>query len=429
MYNSMKKIFTKFAVLTFFCLLLINVAFAQNVNVSGNVKDAGGTAMPFVTITIKGTNKGVQTEMNGNYTISAPTNGTLVFSYLGYLSQEIAINNQSKIDVTLNSDTQNLEQVVVVGYGTQKRKDVTGSVSSIKGEEIAKMPAVNPMASLQGKVPGLTVANSGGAGSQPVVRLRGIASTNNANPLYVVDGMIQENIDFLNPADIESIDVSRDASSAAIYGLRGSNGVIAITTKRAARGQTRINFTSNVGVQKVNNKIDVVDADGFKKLYSAQLANLNAAPFDYSNYTGNTNWQDLIMRSAIINNNSLSFSNSNEKTTTLLSLGYNNQEGVLKNDKYQKYVLRLNEEIRVTDKFKVGGDITGFHALSNPTAASITNALWAAPIVKVQEDASTYYAMPSFQRAQVGNPMATINRNEGTSINKAFRFNGSIFHI
>lgn len=422
----MKKIFTKFSVLTFLCLLILNVASAQNVTITGTVKDDSGP-IPFVTVLIKGTNRAVQTEATGTYSISVPANGTLVFSYLGYIPQEIAVAGKTKIDVTLKEDTQNLEQVVVVGYGTQKKKDVTGAISSVSGEEVARMPAVNPLASLQGKVAGLTVVNSGGAGSQPVIRIRGIASTTHANPLYVVDGFIQENIDYLNPADIETIDLLRDASSSAIYGLRGANGVIAITTKRAAKGQTRINVTSNVGVQKVIDRIDVADANEFKKLYATQLANIGAAPFDFSNYNGNTDWQDLILQSAIINTNSVTFSNTGEKTSTLINFGYNNQEGVLKYNQYQKYILRLSEEIRVTDKFKIGADFTGFHDISQGATAGLNNAIWAAPIVPVQTNATTYYAMPSFQRAQVGNPIAPMERNRNNSINKGLSFNGSVF--
>src|SRR5690606_26418450 len=199
---------------------------------------------------------------------------------------------------------------------------------------------------------GLTIVNSGGAGANPVIRIRGISSTNSANPLFVVDGLLQDNINYLNPADIESIDLLRDASSSAIYGLRGANGVIAITTKRASRGQTRVNFVSNLGLQTVPNHIDVTDSAGFKRLYDAQLANLNADPFDYTNYTGNTNWQELIFQDAVINTNNLSISTSGEKSTTLINLGYNYQDGVLKYNNYQKYVLRLNQEIRLTDKIK-----------------------------------------------------------------------------
>lgn len=424
----MKRIFTKFSVLALLCLLTTNLTFAQNLTVKGKVTDSGDkSTIPSVSVLVKGTQVGTQTDASGAYSISAPPNSTLIFTFIGYATQEIAVNGRTTLNVELASANQELEQIVVVGYGTQKRKDLTGSISSVNGDELAKMPAVNPLASLQGKVAGLTVVNSGGPGSQPVIRIRGISSTNSATPLYVVDGLLQDNIDYLNPADIESIDLLRDASSAAIYGLRGANGVIAVTTKRAARGQTRVNFNSNIGIQKVINKIDVTDADGFKKLYSTQLANIGAAPFDFSNYTANTDWQSEILRSAIINTNSLSFSNSGDKTTTLVNLSYNNQEGVVKYSSYEKYVLRLSEEIKVSNKFKVGGDITGFFAKPNGTGVSLNNAVWATPVVPIQLNENTFYSMPSFQRAQVGNPISAIMRSDRTSINKVFRFNGSIF--
>jgi TonB-linked SusC/RagA family outer membrane protein len=422
----MKKIFTKLSLLVVFCMLSVTAALAQNITVTGKVTESN-LPLPGAGVTVKGTSTSTVTSVTGDYSISVPANGTLVFTSIGFTAKEIPVNNQTIINVSMTASVQDLEQVVVVGYGTQKRKDLTGAISSVSGEEIARMPAVQPLASLQGKVAGLTVINSGGAGSQPVIRIRGISSTNSASPLYVVDGLLQDDISYLNPADIESIDLLRDASSSAIYGLRGANGVIAITTKKAAQGQTRINFVSNVGIQSVTNKIDVVDANGFKKLYSAQLANIGAAPFDFTNYNANTDWQELILRDAVINTNSLSFSNSGEKTTTLVNLGYNNQEGVLKYNSYQKYILRLNQEIRLSDKFKIGANFTGTHSKSNPTAASLNTAIWAAPIVPVQENANTFYSMPTFQRAQVGNVVAAIERGNRTSINKNFRFNGSIF--
>lgn len=422
----MKKIFTKLALWVVFCMLGVSAAMAQNITVKGKVTESN-LPLPGAGVTIKGTTTATVTNVDGTYSISVPANGTLVFSMIGFTPREIPVQNRTLIDVSMNTSALDLDQVVVVGYGTQKRRDLTGATTSVSGEDIARMPAVQPIASLQGKVPGLTVINNGAPGSQPVVRIRGISSPRSADPLYVVDGLIQDNIDYLNPADIETIDLLRDASSAAVYGLRGANGVIAITTKRAARGQTRINFNSNIGIQKVIDKIDVTDAAGFKDLYSRQLANINAAPFDFSNYTANTDWQDLILRSAMINSNNLSFSNTGEKSTTLINFGYNNQEGVLKYNDYQKYTLRISEEIKVSDKFKLGGDITGFHAKSNPTAASLNTAIWAAPIVGVRENESTYYAMPSFQRAQVGNVVAAIERSNRTSINKNFRFNGSVF--
>lgn len=427
MNNSMKKIFTKFSVLTFFCLLLLNVALAQNITITGTVLDDSNGPIPYAIIKVKGTNQAVQTDVMGKYSISVPANGTLVFSYLGFVAQEINVSGKTKIDVSLKSDVTGLQQVVVVGYGTQKKRDLTGSISSVKGEEIEKLTVTNPIAALQGKVPGMTISNSGAPGSSPVVRLRGIASTKDANPLYVVDGILQDNIDYLNPGDIETIDLLRDASSTAIYGLRGANGVIAITTKVAARGKTAINFQSTIGTQHVTNLIDVVDAAGFKKLYSAALAYSGAAPFDYTNYNGNTNWQKEIIRDAGINTNSLSISNNGEKSTTLVSLGYNNQDGVLKYNNFKKFTARLSEEIRITDKIKVGGSISGFHFRNEPTAANLNTAIYAAPIVQVKREDGLFYAMPSFQRAQVGNVVASIERNRNTAINRGYRVNGSLF--
>ena len=395
--------------------------------VKGQVKDDKGQALAGVTVSIKGSNVATTTDLNGNYLISVNDDATLVFSYVGFSSIEEKVMGRTSINILLKPLERSMDEIVVVGYGTQRKRDLTGSVSSIKGEQVATLPSTNPIASLQGRVPGLTIANSGRAGASPVVRIRGVNSTNSASPVYVVDGILHDNIDFLNPNDIETIDILRDPSSIAIYGLRGANGVIAITSKKAARGQTRINLQSSVGVQKVHDKIAITDAAGFKKLYDAQLANLNAAPFDYTNYTANTNWQDLVLQDAVISNTNLSISNSGEKTTTYINLGYTNQEGVLKNDQYKRYLLRLNQEIRFNNRIKVGADLTGYHFDANPPAASITNALWAAPIVPIQEDEKTYYSMPSFQRAQVGNPIAALKRNDGNTIDKGFRVVGSVF--
>ncbi len=416
------------SLLLFLCLFSLSYAFAQDITVRGKVTDAQNSeTLIGVSILVKGTNTGTQTDMNGNYSISAPTGGTLVFSYLGFISQEIAVNGRTTINVQLAVSAQSLEQVVVVGYGTQRKRDLTGSITSVKGTDIEKSPNTNPVSSLQGKVAGLTVVNSGTPGAAPTIRIRGVNSTNSANPIFVVDGVIQTNIDYVNPADIESMEVLKDPSSTAIFGIQGGNGVIVVTTKRAAKGETRISFQSNTGIQKVPNQIDVVDADGFRKLYTAQLANLGAAPFDFTNYTANTDWQDLVLRSAVITNNNLSISNSGEKSTTLVNLGYSNQNGVLKNSGFQKYTARLNEEIRINRNLKIGADLTGFHYISNPADVNLNNVLWAAPIVPVQFDASTYYSMPSFQRAQVGNAIANLNRTDGTSLNKGYRAIGNIF--
>ena len=401
-----------------------------NINVTGKVISEEGTPLVGVSVTVGGAKTGTSTGPDGTYTINAPENGTLNFSYVGYKSQVVNVSSRTTIDITMQKEVSTLNDIVVIGYGTQKKRDLTGSIAVVKGEDIAKQPSTNPVASLQGRVAGLTVVNSGQAGSSPTVRIRGVNSTNNSDPLYVVDGILQTNIDYLNSADIQSIEVLKDPSSESIYGLQGGNGVIIITTKRASKGQTRISFQSSVNLQKVNNKVKVADAAGFKKLYSAQLANINAAPFDFTNYTANTNWQDQVLRTALQSNNSLSVSNSTDKSSTYLNVGYSNQQGVLKYDKFQKYTARLNEEIHINKNIRVGGDLIGYHYQQNPPAGvgDLTNkAIWAAPIVPIKAGPDLYYAMPSFQRAQVDNPVALINQNNGNTINNGYRVTGSIF--
>lgn len=400
----------------------------DNLTITGKVTSSLGEPIPGVTIKVSGQNIGTVTDGNGAFSLSVPDTAVLIVSYIGYQTKEVPVNGQSVLNIILEPSSSGLSEVVVIGYGTQKKRDLTGSIAVIKGDDIAKMPSSNPIASLQGKVAGLTIVNSGQAGASPTVRIRGVNSTNNADPLYVVDGILQTNIDYLNPADIETIEVLKDPSSIAIYGLQGGNGVIIITTKRAKKGETTVNFQSNIGIQQVNNKIKLVDAAGFKKLYSAQLANLNAAPFDYTNYTGNTDWQNQVFRAAVISNNTLSISGSGDKTTTYLNLGYSNQQGVEKYDAYQKYIARLNEEMQVSKSIRVGADVTGYYWKQNPPAGTtVQEALWAAPIVPIKAGQGLYYAMPSFQRAQVQNPTALIDGNNGNTLNSGYRVTGNIF--
>ncbi|WP_285010690.1 SusC/RagA family TonB-linked outer membrane protein [Pedobacter faecalis] len=425
----MKRIPTKLSVFVFLLLLFAGTASAQNITITGTVIDAADKSpLPGVGVLVKGTQIGTTTSSSGAYSINAPADATLVFTYIGFTTQEVAVGNRTTINITLAESAQDLEAVVVVGYGTQRRRDVTGSISTVSGETIARQPNVNPLSSLQGQVAGLTIVNSGSPGASPTVRIRGINSVNGAAPLYVVDGVHQSNIDYLNPADIESIEVLRDPSSIAIFGLQAGNGVIVVTTKRAARGETRVTLQSSAGIQKVQKLIDVTNASEFRKLYDQLLAATpNATPFDYSNYTGDTDWQKEILQSAFQSNNSLTISNNGEKTSTLINLGYNTQEGVIKFGRFQRFVARVNEEINVTDKIKVGADITGTHWILNASSGNLNNALWAAPIVGIRESETAYYAMPSFQRAQVGNPVATIYQNDRNSINKGYRAVGSLF--
>jgi TonB-dependent SusC/RagA subfamily outer membrane receptor len=223
----MKRIFTISGLMLLF-LFSIDAAFAQNVTVKGKVTDATtGESLIGVSVLVKGTTTGTQTDVNGTFTINAPSAATLTFAYIGYATQAIPVNGQTSIDVKLQAKANELQQVVVVGYGTQRKLDVTGSVASVKGEDISKQASTNVVSSLQGKVAGVQITNAGGPGASPQIRIRGLGTVyGNANPLYVVDGVWFDDISFLNSNDIENMSILKDASSESIYGVRAANGVV-----------------------------------------------------------------------------------------------------------------------------------------------------------------------------------------------------------
>src|SRR5690606_22849823 len=269
-------------------LFATNLLAQESITVKGVVHDAEtGETVPGVTVQVKGTTSGTQTDMDGNYSIQVNPTATLVFSFISYGTQEIPVNNQQQIDVELVTSTQELEQVVVIGYGSAARRDLTGSISTVKGSEVADKPSSNPVASIQGKVAGVQIVNSGRPGSDPDIRIRGTNSINSVKPLYVVDGILNDNINFINPADIETMEVLKDPSSLAIFGVRGANGVIIITTKQAKAGQLNFNFNSTVGFKDVSDRMKLTDATGFKLLYDEQRANEGIAAYDYTNWTAN----------------------------------------------------------------------------------------------------------------------------------------------
>ncbi|HEY2722845.1 MAG TPA: carboxypeptidase-like regulatory domain-containing protein, partial [Chitinophagaceae bacterium] len=254
-----------------------------DVRVTGRVTSAeGGDGLPGVSVSVKGGNVGTSTDATGRYSISVPDNATLVFSSVGYESKEVAVNGQTTLNVTLALSTKVQEQVVVIGYGTASKRDLTGSIVKISGKEVQDKPNSNPVASLQSKVAGLYVVNNGTPGAEPDIRIRGTVSIGQVHPLYVVDGIFQDNIDYINPNDIESIEVLKDPSSLAIFGVKGATGVIAITTKRAKAGQTIINLNVSYGFKKLVDKIKFVDANGFSTLFNEENANNGVATPDYS---------------------------------------------------------------------------------------------------------------------------------------------------
>jgi TonB-dependent SusC/RagA subfamily outer membrane receptor len=270
--------------LNFILTLLLVPLFAfsqQQLNVTGTVteKSTGDPAIG-VSILVKGTTNGTVTDINGKYNLSnVPSNATLVFSYIGMTTVEEPVNGRTTIDVSLSEDVQALEEVVVIGYGTASRRDLTGSIVKVSSKELAGKPNINPIASLQGKVSGLSVVNSGQPGSEPDIRIRGTVSLNQTKPLYIVDGIFNDNINFVNPSDIESMEVLKDPSSLAIFGVRGANGVIIVTTKKGQQGKVNVNVSSSIGVKNITSTPEMTDRTGFITLYDEQRANQGAAPY------------------------------------------------------------------------------------------------------------------------------------------------------
>ena len=330
--------------------------------VTGRVMSSTGDAVPGASIQVKGTNLGTSTDNSGNFSINIPNpNATLVVSSLGFEDFEVNLQGRSTVAVTLTPSTKELDQVVVIGYGTANKRDLTGSIVKIEGREIQDKPNTNPIASLQGKVAGLSVVPYGTPGKEPDIRIRGTISIGSVRPLYVVDGILNDNINYLNPNDIESIEILKDPSSLAIFGVRGAAGVIAITTKRARAGQVLVNFNTNVGFKKLVDKIQVLTSgEDFKMLFEEEKRNIGATnPFDYSKWQGNTDWIDAVTQTGIFNTNNISVTASTEKNRFYMGVGYMQDEGIVRHEKLQKYTLSLSDEFKVSKAFKLGFNVNG----------------------------------------------------------------------
>ncbi len=407
----------------------------QDITVSGTITDAAGEPLPGASIVLMGTTTGAQSDFDGNYTlVNVPADGTLAISYIGYTSQEIPVDGQTTINITLSEDAQALDEVVVVGYGTAKKRDLAGSIVRVEGDVVADKPNANPVASLQGKVAGLSVVNSGQPGQEPDIRIRGTVSRNQTKPLYVVDGIFSEDISYINPNDIESIELLKDPSSLAIFGVRGANGVILVTTKKAKAGALSVTFSASTGVKYITGKPDLADADLFKTLYDERLVNDGLEPYgSYNLFNGNTDWIDQVKNDgAIVQNANLSIQSGNETNKLSIGLGYLKEEGIVRNEELQRITFNVNDEIQLSDNLKVGIGINGVKSdLPGPPPFSPYNfggALIATPIVSPYNADGIYNQMPiAIGGAQVGNPLLVVNERLPTTVDDTYRFVGNIF--
>ena len=444
-------------------LLTVQLSMAQTgkVTVSGTVADQqDGAALPGVSILEKGTNNGTTSDVSGNYSISVAPDAILVFTFVGYTLQEVQVNNRTLINLAMTEDAQQLEDVVVVGYGTQKKSQVTGAIASVDNKEFKDQPVTNLASSIQGRVSGLNVTTpSGTPGAGLLINIRG-----NNSPLYVVDGipMISQSnsslstsfdtegnvvgngqnlssISDINPNDIESIEILKDASAASVYGARAANGVILITTKRGKSGKPSISFNTYVGMQSISRPIEFMGSEEFVDLVNEARQNdldkytedntyfgddfdpaILTDPLENFDLTGvNTNWLDEVTRTSPISNYELSLSGGNDKTKYFTSLNYFNQQGILIENFYDRINYRLNLDQKVNDKLTVG--TSAFLSYSrnkrsfndNTYTGIITNIVGASPLMPVYDEFGNYTDYTEYQANWLSdNPMKSAKEIE-----------------
>ncbi|WP_165940123.1 SusC/RagA family TonB-linked outer membrane protein [Dyadobacter psychrotolerans] len=417
--------------------------YAQQITVKGKITSASDkTEIPGVNVVVKNSTTGTSSDAQGDYELHVSSGAILVFSGIGYVTQETVVGGRTTIDISLVSDTKQLDELVVVGYGTQKKRDLTGAISSISAKDLAETPAANFLANAQGRLAGVDIVKTSGApGSDFTIRIRGNRSINASNnPLYVVDGIPTDvNINDFNPNDIESMEVLKDASSVAIYGSRGANGVIIITTKKGKEGKAVISYDGYYGVKKAKKDINLMTGIDFAKYIRASrgLAADDASQ-DASFLSGieienlakgvSTDWLDLILRDGVQQSHQLSASGGNKNTTYYLSGSYFNEKGIQQKSDYKRYSFRTNIETKLTERLKVGLSATVTNDLQNTMSnAPYTNALSFSPLVLPNDANGKFVAYPNPREGNATNPLLEYQPNQYVNERKKYRVFANIY--
>ncbi len=411
--------------------LVTGTALAQNkITVSGTVMSlADDEPLIGATVTLKGTTTGTMTDLDGRYTLAGvPADATLIFSYVGYNPETVPVKGRTTIDVALMENTESLDELVVVGYGVVKRSDLTSSISTVKGDQITEVTTGNAMDALQGKINGVQVASGGGPGTTPKVIIRGITSVNGSNPLYVVDGvpLTGDNINFLNNNDIESMEVLKDASASAIYGTRGSNGVILITTKKGARGRTEVDFSASIGFQHLP-KPSIARAHEYEQVFLARYENdgtiapWNSPYVDYADVDGTEWWNEVFNEAALIQSYNLSVRGGSDKWLYNASIGFFRNNSQYDTGYWQKLNLRLNTEYTFNKYVRMGFDLAPQMETWTDTPDLFSAAMDMDPTTPVYVSEDQWdYSNPynNYQRSynnQCWNPVASVDRMKGNN--------------
>ncbi len=442
--NLFYKEFASFKTAKFLVVLLFFgfsvLSFGQK-TISGTVKGSDNSPLPGVNVSIVGTSNGTLTDFDGKYTIKAKKGETLRFSYIGMLTQNSVVGDSNIINLSMKEGGETLDEVVIVGYGTQRKSDVTGAVSTVKANEIVSIPTTNAVEALQGKASGVTLINNGSPGHDPTVRIRGLATYNNNDPIYVVDGVIVRNIDGLSANDIASFSVLKDASTTAVYGSLGANGVIEIKTKSGKVGKTKFSFNSYFNSKFKPSTLQLLNSDQYVSYVSDMIHNQDPAAalpprFTDSQYADmlsqTVNYQDAIFQRGFINNYELSASGGVENAKFRFSGNYQKQEGTMINTALDRYVFRLNSKFK-KGIFHLGENVSVAYAEQDPlilafSVSPLENAIKMAPYLPINnaDFIGGYNELDNTLDANdTRNPLRTLNRE--TQLNKNINILGNVF--
>ena len=387
----------------------------QKININGKITDSSGQPLPGVTVVVKGTTNGTITDFNGIYTLpNVPSDATLVFSFVGMRAQEILVVGKSSINVVMEEETIGLEEVVAVGYGVQKKSDITGAVSSVSSDELTKIATSSPAQALQGRAAGVSVIQeSGSPDASASIRIRGIGTTNNTTPLFVVDGLPMADIDYLNSSDIESIEILKDASACAIYGSRGANGVVIVSTKKGESGALKVDINAYYGVESIPVSTSMLNSNQYAQLSNEAYTNAGLDPIysNTNNLANNTDWYDEVSRLGTIENYNISFSGGGSRIHSLLSGNYYKRKGIIKSTDFEKLSFIQNTTMEATNFLDIETSLSGvfsnYHRL-DPTSIFLSS-LIAPPDISVVNPETDYYT--GISKIRLANPVGRIARN------------------
>lgn len=432
----------KWAYVSRISLLILTLFFtlhlsAQNKKtITGTILDEKGESIIGASVAVKGTTNGTITDIDGKFSLNVNENDILAISYVGFLAQEIPVTGKSNLQITLKENTEMLDEIVVVGYGVMRKRDLTGAVSSIDSKSMQDKPVANIGEALQGRASGVQIINSGAPGSNVSIRIRGISTINNSEPLLVIDGVPTDlSLNALNMDDVQTVDVLKDASATAIYGSRGANGVVIITTKKGKSGDGVVSFSANWGIQDATSMPDMLNASQFASYHNDMIANYSGTENlmqrpDFADPTTlgkGTDWMDELFRTSMIQNYSVSYSGGTDKSNYYVSAGILDQEGIVTDTSYKRYTVQFNGESKVKPWLKLGNNVTLSHDAKKQGSYSIRDAMAAQPTQPVYNEDGTYSGPgnPAYWYGDIKNPLGNAKVNSQST--KGYNLLGNIF--